>query len=195
MIVNLYLLVDNRIMEKQAYSGKAAEILDAAERHMRGGGYDAVSFRDLAEQVGIKSSSVHYHFPQKADLGEAVVRRYTDAVLDVLGMPDDPAENAHARIERLCAVYRSALIDDGLVCLCCVLGAETRDLPEQVSVAVNGFFERVHGWATRAVADAKGQGASGTLIVSSLQGAMILSMAMKDDALFDEAVAGILAQF
>ena len=182
-------------MEKQAYSGKAAEILDAAERHMRAGGYDAVSFRDLADQVGIKSSSVHYHFPQKADLGEAVVRRYTEAVLEALAAPDDPAENAYARIERLCAVYRSALIDDGLICLCCVLGAETRDLPEQVAAAVDQFFERVHGWASRAVADAKGQGPSGTMIVASLQGAMILAMAMKNDDLFDEIVAGILAQF
>lgn len=194
MVVNAYLLVDNKIMKRQIHTGKAAEILDAAERHMRGGGYDAVSFRDLAAQVGIKSSSVHYHFPQKADLGEAVVRRYTDAVFDALASPDDPTETPYRRIKRLCGVYRAALIDDGLICLCCVLGAETRDLPDQVAIAVNQFFESVHGWACRAVAEAKGQGPSGTLIVASLQGAMILSMATKNEDLFDKTVTEILKQ-
>ena len=61
--------------EQTAFTGKAEEILEVAERHMRAGGFDAVSFRDIAAEVGIKSASVHYHFPQKADLGAAVVQR------------------------------------------------------------------------------------------------------------------------
>jgi TetR/AcrR family transcriptional repressor of nem operon len=179
-------------MKNQTYTGKAAEILDAAERHMRAGGYDAVSFRDLADDVGIKSSSVHYHFPQKPDLGEAVVRRYTDTVLGALGAPDDAGEDAYARIERLCAVYRTALSEDGLICLCCVLGAETRDLPDQVANAVNRFFERVLAWTGKALSDARGLGGTAAQILASLQGAMILAMATKQPALFDETVTGIL---
>lgn len=182
-------------MEPQIYTGKAAEILDAAERHMRAGGYDAVSFRDLAEEVGIKSSSVHYHFPQKADLGEAVVRRYTENVLEALAAPDDAGETVRDRIARLCGVYRSALQDDGLICLCCVLGAETRDLPDQVGGAVNGFFDRVLGWAETAMTGHTGQGPTPTQIVASLQGAMILAMATKRADLFDETVTGILVRF
>lgn len=194
-VVNPYLLIDNLIMETQTYTGKAAEILDAAERHMRAGGYDAVSFRDLAEEVGIKSSSVHYHFPQKADLGEAVVRRYTNNVLSALGAPDEAVESPLDRVTRLCGVYRTALSDDGLICLCCVLGAETRDLPDPVATAVNGFFERVLGWVSAALSDSKTPTPSGPQILASLQGAMILAMATRQPALFDETVTGILAQF
>ncbi len=182
-------------MDAQLYTGKAAEILDAAERHMRAGGYDAVSFRDLADEVGIKSSSVHYHFPQKADLGEAVVRRYTDNVLDALAMPDDAEESARDRIARLCGIYRSALKDDGLICLCCVLGAEARDLPDPVAEAVNGFFGRVLGWARTALDGSQGQGPSCTQILASLQGAMILALATKQPELFDETVTDILERF
>ena len=32
---------------------------------MRRGGFHGFSFRDLAADVGIKSASVHYHFPIK----------------------------------------------------------------------------------------------------------------------------------
>jgi TetR/AcrR family transcriptional repressor of nem operon len=53
------------------------KILDAAEKRVRGAGFSAMSFRDLASDVGIKSASVHYHFPTKPDLGEALVDRYT----------------------------------------------------------------------------------------------------------------------
>ena len=68
-------------------SGKDLEILDAAERAIRDRGYNAVSFRDLAAAVGVKSASVHHHFPTKADLGAAVARRYAERFLDALGDP------------------------------------------------------------------------------------------------------------
>src|ERR1700744_3605487 len=55
-------------------------IMDAAELRIRKGGYGAFSFRELAADVGVKSSSVHYHFPTKEDLGAAVIRRYSDWV-------------------------------------------------------------------------------------------------------------------
>lgn len=42
-----------------------AAIMDAAERRMRIGGFNGFSFREIAADVGVKSSSVHYHFPTK----------------------------------------------------------------------------------------------------------------------------------
>ncbi|MDD9905414.1 MAG: TetR/AcrR family transcriptional regulator [Rhodospirillaceae bacterium] len=177
------------------YSEKAIEILEAAERHMRAGGYDAVSFRDLAAEVGIKSSSVHYHFPQKTDLGVAVVHRYREKVLTALGGPDDSSETAHDRMVRLCQVYRTALEQDGLNCLCCVLGAEARDLPDTVAAAVDRFFSSILDWIDTALTGTAGNRQTGTQILAGLQGAMILSMATGKTAPFDETVAGILDGF
>jgi len=53
-------------------------ILDAAEARMRLGGFNGFSFRD----VGVKSSSVHYHFPTKETLAAAVIHRYTDKAIE-----------------------------------------------------------------------------------------------------------------
>lgn len=170
-------------MSTRSYTGKAAEILDAAERRMRCGGFDAVSFRDLAAEVGIKSASVHYYFPQKADLGVAVVDRYADRFLKSLGPPDDPADIVTMRIARLCATYRSAVIDDGRICLCCILGGEALDLPPPVSAAVGRSFTRILDWTARALKAGQPGSDDSPLnaahIVASLQGAMILAIATK----------------
>ena len=45
---------------------------------IRQGGYHGFSFRNIADAVGIKSSSVHYHFETKEKLGIATTKRYAD---------------------------------------------------------------------------------------------------------------------
>ena len=50
-------------------------LLDAAAMLLQDVGWASFSFRDLAERVGIRAPSIHYHFPTKADLGIALVGR------------------------------------------------------------------------------------------------------------------------
>src|SRR5437899_1576737 len=63
-------------------SDVATAIMDAAERRIRLGGFNGFSFREIAADVGVKSSSVHYHFPTKEKLAAAVIHRYTDEVAE-----------------------------------------------------------------------------------------------------------------
>ena len=49
------------------------QLLAAAADLLQRVGYASFSFRDLADAVGIRAASVHYHFPTKADLGLALV--------------------------------------------------------------------------------------------------------------------------
>ena len=65
-------------------SDVAAAIMDAAERRMRKGGFNGFSFREIAADVGVKSSSVHYHFPTKENLAAAVIQRYTAETADLI---------------------------------------------------------------------------------------------------------------
>ena len=102
----------------------ADHILDAAELRMRKQGYNAVSFRDIASDVGIKSSSLHYHFPKKADLGLALVTRYTESFHSVLNAETRLALDPAKSIQIFIDLHRRALKDQGLLCLCAVFGAE-----------------------------------------------------------------------
>ena len=161
------------------------KILDAAEDAMRLRGYHAVSFRDLADTLGIKSASVHYYFRQKEDLGCALVTRYADRFFAALD--DTPADT---RLAAYCATYRAALRGSDRICLCGILGAESCGLPDELHNAVQSFFQRNLEWLRRECASK----AEAAQILSSMQGAMMLAQAMGDYALFDQVVTEILTQ-
>ena len=120
---------------------KAAEILDAAENMVQSQGYNGFSFRDVANEVGIKSASVHYHFPTKSDLGAAVARRYTDRFLGLMPDPKQDNFNPTEALKIYVGAFRSALIEDGKICLCGILGAEISSLPQAVSSEAERFFD------------------------------------------------------
>jgi TetR/AcrR family transcriptional regulator, transcriptional repressor for nem operon len=172
------------------YSEKASEILDAAERRMRRGGFDAVSYRDLAADVGIRAASVHYHFPKKALLGEAVLNRYTDRLLTALG-PVDRQQAPAAHLQRLCDTYAAAVRNDGLICLGCMLGAGSQDLPEPVAAAAARFFTQVLAWTEAALGERDDAAALAVQIIGTLQGTMILAVALKRPELMGEVAVDL----
>ena len=173
----------------------ADRILDAAELRMRAEGYNGVSFRELAAETGIKSASVHYHFPTKADLGVAVVSRYHQRFMaglqDLLQREQDP----DARLRGFIALYRRALLEDERICLCGMLGAESGGLPSRVVQEVQAFFRANIDWLAAATEGTDTEGTDTAVaaarIVSTLQGAMILAATMKDPALFEEVADGL----
>ena len=166
-------------------------LMDAAEAGMRQRGYHAVSFRDLADELGIKSASVHYYFRQKEDLGLALVERYANRFFDTLMNEVAGAETETARIAAFCKVYRSALTGDERICLCGMLGSESRGLPEKLSQAVAGFFEANIKWLANAMSSnrpLRERRRRATQIVAALQGAMMLAGSLGDYKLFDQVV-------
>ncbi len=159
------------------------QILDATERRIRDGGYGGFSFRDVAADVGIKSASVHHHFPTKTDLSAAVARRYTDRLIEaVQGVPDEK------RIGEWRQIFRNALRQDGRMCLCGILGAESGALPEPVVAEAKRFFQL----ATKTIADKDTvHQDTGLRVFAALEGAMLMARAMDDPDVFDRATASL----
>ncbi|WP_300555149.1 TetR/AcrR family transcriptional regulator [Maricaulis sp.] len=175
-------------------AGTAEKILDVAESLARHGGYGGFSFRDLASAVGIKSASVHYHFPTKEALGVAMTQRYNDRFLDSLGDPRDSRSVAEKR-QAFIAGFRAALVEENLMCLCGVLGAESASLPQPVAAAARGFFERTRDWLLEALetdpalGDAKAREVAALELVARLEGAMIMAQSLQDVSVFDRVAA------
>lgn len=173
---------------------KETQILEAAEKMVREGGYNAFSFREIATAVGIKSSSVHYHFPTKADLGAAVAAYYTDKLIDYLGAPEIIIQEGKDPIGIYIKVFREGLTKDKCMCLFGMLGAEIKGLPSEVSAQTKVFFERNIEWLTEAYTlkgskeDARTKAIQ---TISLLEGAMIASNVMGDIEVFDQATASI----
>ena len=173
---------------------KREEILDVAEAMIRNVGFNGFSTRDVASVVGIKSASVHYHFPTKADMGAAVTQRYTDRFLKKLGDPGRFKGDAWEVVALYVDTFRETLIRDDKLCLCAVLGAELGGLPLEVGSHTRVFFDRNLAWLKRALAGSSKMsvpeaGAFAVHILASLEGGMILSKALDKEKVFENVAA------
>ena len=182
-------------MSKAEVISKRDEILAVTESMIRKVGFNGFSTRDVANAVGIKAASVHYHFPMKADIGVAVTERYTKRFLEDLGVASEFAVDARGVVTRYASAFRNALVRDGKLCLCAVLGAEIGGIPPEVGSGARIFFERNIQWlrsalTTCGVSESKAK-TYAFHILSSLEGAMIVSKTLGDDGAF-ESVAKIL---
>lgn len=172
---------------------KKEQLLDIAEGMVRLGGYNSVSFRTLADMAGIKSASVHYHFPTKEDLGMALAQRYTDKFLGALGKPETIIAQGGDPIHAYIQMFRRALTVDKKMCLCGMLGAEFDGLPDKVRLATQTFFDRNIEWLTHAFkvkTDETEENANNAAIslLAKLEGALLISIALKNDDIFEIAL-------
>jgi hypothetical protein len=80
-----------------------------------------------------------------------------------------------------------AVQNDGMICLGCMLGAESKDLPDAVSEAARRFFTRLLDWIESALGDRSDAATLAIHIIGALQGTMILAVTLKRPELMDEA--------
>ncbi len=159
-------------------------ILDAAEARIRKAGYHGFSFREIATDVGVKSASVHYHFPTKENLAAAVARRYRERFLAAV---EQDIEKGHTPLGAWTEGFRRALHGDGRMCLCGALGASAGGLPDEVLSEAKAFFEASqdnlirHGLTP----------ARAIQVLATLEGAILLANVLGHPTAFEEATAGI----
>ncbi|RZN23188.1 TetR/AcrR family transcriptional regulator [Bradyrhizobium sp. Leo121] len=158
----------------------AEAIMDAAELRMRGGGFNGFSFREIADDVGIKSSSVHYHFPTKEKLAAAVVHRYADRLSTKFDR--GLAGGAHPQ-EVLTHAFRGTVRSAERMCPITVLGAGSIGLPEEVAAEVKRFFQMC---LDKLIGGGLVPGEAAELL-ATITGGMVVSTALDDIATYDLA--------
>lgn len=168
-------------------------ILLAATRIAQSQGYNGLNYRDLAQAVGIKAASIYYHFPSKADLGVEVARRYWQdgaAALETLSaQTSDPAQ----ALQRFPEIFRRSLEAQNRLCLGSFLGAETDNLPAELTREIQAFAEVNIKWLQHQLA-ATGSGlaehhaARAQAIFAAVAGAQLLARSRSDIGLFDSLI-------
>lgn len=174
---------------------KKSQILSLAEHKVRSGGYGNFSFRELADEIGIKSSSVHYYFRTKGDLAAALAKQYTDEFLTLLNH-EKALHPEQSAIELYISAFKSALEKDNQMCLCGLLGAQSDALPELVNLEIKRFFSLNIAWLQQAFIEERGmaeQAAKNKAIqlLASLEGMMILAKVLNDNSAFDTLLQNI----
>ncbi len=168
-------------------------ILSAAKRTAQAHGYGGLNFRDLARDVGIKSASIHYYFPGKADLGAAVARRYREDAAAALEALSSETPDPVACLRRYPDTFRTALQNDNRMCLASFMAAEYADLPDAVAIEVQAFADVNVAWiarqlpATSLIAVEKSEQRA-RAIFAAIVGAQLLARSRSNIGLYDLAI-------
>ena len=182
-------------------SSTASRALDTAERLVQVRGFNGFSYADIAAELQITKASLHYHFATKADLGEALINRYSARFFQALAEVDAGGAAAPAKLAAYAKLYADVLSEQKM-CLCGMLAAEYPTLPLPMQAAVVGFFDHNEGWLEavleqgrqeRSLAFAGPARDTARMIVSGLEGAMLVTRPYRDAARFQVAAASLLA--
>lgn len=107
-------------------------------------GFNAFSHRDLAALVGVKSSSVHYYFPSKEDIGLALIGDYRSEVMAYLTALDDLP--VLERLDRFSSLFVEAAAKGDQWCVAGMLASDFQTLGQALQAEVRRFFTDVEGW-------------------------------------------------
>lgn len=176
-------------------------ILSTAKTMAQVHGIGGVSFRDIATRVGIKSASVHHHFPSKDDLILALVqaqRAETEAALaELLAVEPFPA-----RLAAFVGLFRQHLLTDNRFCLCGMISAEVAALSEPARLELATFFDTCTDWlagqlSTRTDEVRLAPGVSpytaAEMLVSGIEGAMLIARVRGGVDGFDRTIGALTA--
>ncbi len=167
-----------------------ARLLDIAQELVQTRGYNAFSFRDLADRLGIRAPSIHHHFPSKAELGRRLMARYREQFGGLLAEIESRVRDPRRRLDRFVGLFRDTFRQGNRLCLCGMLATEYATLPRPVRSEVNAFYGETEAWLGRTFAAGRASGrlafagtpaSAARTFFSALEGAMIAARAFNDE--------------
>jgi TetR/AcrR family transcriptional repressor of nem operon len=178
----------------------ATQILDVAERLAQVRGFNGFSYADVAAELHITTAALHYHFAGKAELGQALMTRYATRFAAALATVESRVDDAAGRLDAYADIYLDLLRKERM-CLCGMLAAEYETLPVPMRDTVLRFFEANEEWLARVLEQGRAEGQlqfagpsadTAQMIVSSLEGALLVARPFGDIARFQVAASRVL---
>jgi TetR/AcrR family transcriptional repressor of nem operon len=177
----------------------ADRILEEAGQLAQQRGFNGFSYADIAAALKITKASLHYHFATKAELGRALIVRYTErfqAALDAL--EGTPA----SMLRRYVKLYEDVLVRDRM-CLCGMFAAEYSTLPGPMRSELRRFFDKNEAWLARHLEHGRANGdfqyegsalEMARMLTAGLEGAMLLARSFEQPERFSATAERLLTE-
>lgn len=172
-------------------------ILNSAQKFVQQRGFNGFSYADVAEEVGIRKASLHHHFATKADLGMALIERYSLILSNELARIGSLSMPADEKLRAYIAIYHFTLEADR-VCMGGMLAADVLTLDAVMLPSLKHFFAINTDWLTELLAEGKSQkiftlsssaANHARLLVSTLQGALMIARATGNRDAFEQTTS------
>ncbi len=159
-----------------------SKIISVAQDLIQRNGVESFSFRTLAAEINIKSSSIHYHFPKKEDLVVEIAKGYNQGFFQALSNIENSNKSAKKKLLSLLRLFEDTNRDNK-VCLCVMLASRTGLLDESSNNELEYFFTKLSNWIFGILKAAKANDQLSTempikslanLLVASFEGALLI---------------------
>ncbi|SFF21860.1 TetR/AcrR family transcriptional regulator, transcriptional repressor for nem operon [Paenibacillus catalpae] len=181
---------------------KTAElILDTAQALVQEVGFNGFSYAHIAEKIGIRTASIHYHFPNKEDLGEALITRYQREFVATITQIDGETQNNLEKLRKYVNIF-SIPVDNYCTCLSVMLSSDLATLSEKVGAKLADFFTANLAWVERVLEEGRREGQlrfegaaslQAHIILAALQGAQLLARSFRDVNRFTFIADGVIS--
>jgi len=189
------------VLQSTKRAGTRSAILDVAERLVQRRGFNGFSYADVAAELGITRAALHYHFPGKFELGEALIERYAARFTDALAAIDAAGGPASSKLRAYADLYLEVLRDERM-CLCGMLAAEHETLSEPMRQIIVGFLDDNDAWLVGVLESGRSDGSLtftgppedlAPMVVGTLEGAMLVARPYGGTARFESVAARLIA--
>lgn len=161
-------------------SEKRLKLEEVATNAVQRSGLHNLSFRTLADEVGVKSSSVHYYFPEKSHLARALIEKYTVEFNDKLIAIDNKKLKPAKKLDAFIKIFEHVIKQDKF-CLCGMMAAEVATLDDTNRQLLSDYFRQAENWLTT-IFDETSENTTSSIkprelariVISGLEGAILL---------------------
>ena len=172
--------------------------MDATEKAARRRGYNGFSLDDIAGEVGIKKSSIYYHFSSKSALIAAIFKRFSAQIFAFLDRITREEKRAGERLIAYIDVTKSLLEEGQSICLSIALNADRKSLLAEIVDDLALFHQVNIDWLTKAFELGLSDGSindvgdpveEANACLALVDGAQLMARAHQNPALYDQATA------
>src|SRR5690606_17070761 len=130
-------------------------IIELADDFIRMRGYNAFSYNDLSRDIGIKTASIHYHFPFKSDLGVAVIQEHERRLEEFKERHEAAAPTD--KIAHFLDLY-TKLRSENKICLVASLTSAFNTIDDKIQQALQQYAENIIDWLSSTLVAGKETG-------------------------------------
>ncbi|UTC24717.1 TetR/AcrR family transcriptional regulator [Candidatus Comchoanobacter bicostacola] len=180
-------------------------IIDEGTHLIQTRGYHAFSFQDISNKVGIKTASIHYHFPTKTDLAVAVVVSQKETTEKHLhNITSNGALTEREKIKLLCqSILATTYLSEEKMCLAGMLAIDILTLEPPVAQAVQNLIGSIEATLAKLISngaktnefrrDIDAQ-STATALMATIEGTLMLTRLFKDENRFTDAMDVIISR-
>ncbi|MFV2060947.1 MAG: TetR/AcrR family transcriptional regulator [Gammaproteobacteria bacterium] len=135
------------------------KILNIASKILQDRGYNGFSYSHISKQLGIRNAAIHYHFPTKSDLGNAMIQAYQNQFTSWMNHNEQKFAGQYDKLlESYIAIPRSFINKQHTVCPLAVLEANYTIFPEGMQTLTQQLSKDIRAWFTRILSNGRTAG-------------------------------------